>query len=221
VPAEDLVFPAAHGGGEPAEFDDVGLGAVGVEPLEPSTRSWLGPAGVQLPQQFLGQVGGADLALGIAQREGGVDASPPSVGEPFMSDEQVSADAIQRVALAASVTGGVLLDATSDVVEGGVGKAQGVEVVDHQIGVWEPIGQTPRVAGVGVERHRGDAAQSRRWSRGQPPTNPVRGAAFDDVEEPVTVQVDEPGHQQRRMLGTGGQERGLVHTESRRGAQTG
>jgi hypothetical protein len=41
----------------------------------------------------------------------------------------------------------------------------------------------------------------------------VRGAAFDDIEEPVTVQVDEPGEQQRRVLGGGGEERGLIQTQ--------
>lgn len=57
-----------------------------------------------------------------------------------MSDEQLSADAIQRVALVPPMTEGVLLDAASDVGEGGGGKAHGVEVVDHEVGVGQPIG---------------------------------------------------------------------------------
>jgi hypothetical protein len=56
----------------------------------------------------------------------------PLVGEAFVSDQQPAADAVERVALAAPVAEGVLLDLAADLVERGVGQADGVEVINHQ-----------------------------------------------------------------------------------------
>jgi len=38
----------------------------------------------------------------------------------------------------------------------------------------------------------------------------LRGAAFDDIEEPVAVQIDEPGDQRRRVLDGARQKRVLI-----------
>lgn len=92
-------------------------------------------------KQFFGQVGGADFALEVAGVEAGLDARPPAVGEPFVGAEELAADPVERVSLAASMAEGVLLDAAAALVEAGVGEPHGVEVVDDQLGVrvgWPP-----------------------------------------------------------------------------------
>ena len=61
--------------------------------------------------------------------------------------------------LAAAVAEDLLLDAAADVVDGGVGELDGVEVVDHDGGVTE-VGEEPvDVAAMRVERHRPDGPQ--------------------------------------------------------------
>jgi hypothetical protein len=66
-----------------------------------------------------------------------------------VSHQQLAADPVQRVALAAPVAEGLLLDSTTGLIETGVGQAHRVEVVDDQFGVREPVGQPAGVAGVG------------------------------------------------------------------------
>jgi hypothetical protein len=83
VPAQDLVLPAAHGGGEAAEFVDFGSAALGVEAVEPPAGLAQGVGGVNLAEQFLGEVGGADLAGRVTKVEAGLDASPLSVSRSW------------------------------------------------------------------------------------------------------------------------------------------
>src|SRR5918994_5539505 len=66
-PAEDRDFPAGGGAREPLELGHVAAGAVVVEDDELPT-GLEGVAGeIGLSQQFLGQVGGPDLAAGVAR----------------------------------------------------------------------------------------------------------------------------------------------------------
>jgi len=69
------------------------------------------------------------------------------------------------------------------------------------------------VAGVGVKGDGPDGRQPRRRLGGQPVGYPLRGAAFDHIQESVTVQVDEARDQQGRVLGGGGEERVLIDAE--------
>ena len=118
VPAEDLVLPAADGGGEATEFDDVGCAAVRVEAFETTACPAFRRRGVHLAQQLLfGEVGGADLTGGIARRQPCLDAGPAPVGQPLVSDEQLAADPIERLALAAPVAQGFLLYPTADLAD--------------------------------------------------------------------------------------------------------
>jgi hypothetical protein len=56
----------------------------------------------------------------------------------------------------------------------------------------------------------------------QPATrNPLRGAALDHIQEPVAVQGDEAGDQQRRVLGGGSEERMLIYPERLGSAEPG
>jgi hypothetical protein len=96
-----------------------------------------------------------------------------------------------------------------------------VEVIDDQLGVRQSIGQPTGVAGVGVKGDGPDGRQPRRRPGGQPVGNPLRGAAFDHIQESVAVQVDEAGDQQGRVLGGGGEERMLIDAERAGSAEPG
>jgi hypothetical protein len=52
-----------------------------------------------------------------------------------VGDEELAADAIQRVTPPSVAQG--LLDPAADLVEGGVGQADGVEEIDDQLGAGE------------------------------------------------------------------------------------
>jgi hypothetical protein len=77
VPAQDRCLPAGDGVGEPFELGHLAGVAVVVEGDQP-------PAGLEgvggevgVSQQLLGQVGGADLALGVTCVEPGEDSGKP------------------------------------------------------------------------------------------------------------------------------------------------
>lgn len=116
-----------------------------------------------------------------------------------MGDQQETADAVERVVLAAPVAEGLVGGAPADLIERRVGQADGVEVIDHQVRVWEPVGDAAGVAGVGIERHRRDRGAPRARPTSEPVGHPGGGAALDHVDEPVTVEIDEPCDQQRRV----------------------
>jgi hypothetical protein len=77
-----------------------------------------------------------------------------------------------------------------DLVQRWVGESDRVEVIDHQLGAREPVSDAAGVALVGVQRDGLDRRQPRRRPRRQPPANPLRGAAFHDIEEPAPVDID-------------------------------
>ncbi len=74
VPAKDGDLPAGDGAGEPFELGHLAAGAVVVEDDEASAG--LGGVGgeVGVAQQFLGEVGRADFAFGVARVEPGEHA---------------------------------------------------------------------------------------------------------------------------------------------------
>jgi hypothetical protein len=128
------VFPAADGRGEATEVDDVGCAAVRVEAPETTAGPAFRRRGLHPAEQLLGQVGDADLTGGIARRQPCLDAGPARVGQPLVSQEELTADPMERVALAAPVAQGLLLDSAADLVQGAVGQPDGVEVIDDQLG---------------------------------------------------------------------------------------
>jgi hypothetical protein len=68
-----------------------------------------------------------------------------------VSQEELTADPMERVAHAAPVAQGLLLDSAADLVQGAVGQPDGVEVIDDNSGVRQSFGQPTGVAGVGVK----------------------------------------------------------------------
>jgi hypothetical protein len=138
-----------------------------------------------------------------------------------VGDEQLAADAIERVALAATVAERLLLHPPADLVEGRVGQTHGVEVVHNQLGMAQPVGQAPGGARVGVQGDRPDGRPPWRRAGRQPPRNPLRRAALDHIQEAMAVQVDESGDQQRRVLGAGGEERVFIDAQGPGGTEPG
>ena len=88
-----------------------------------------------------------------------------------------------------------------------------MEVVDHQAGMRQALGQSSGIAGVGVDHRGGDAGEPRFGLGAQPLRDRSSAATGHDVYEAVAVQVHEPGDQQRGMGGVGGQERRLVDAD--------
>jgi hypothetical protein len=122
VPAQERDLPTGDRAGEAFELGHVAAIAVLVEGDEP-------PAGLEgvgrevgLAQQFLSEVGGADLALGVAGIQPGEDTGEAGRVEAVVAGEQPAADPVERVGLAASVAQGVVLGAAADLIEGAVGE---------------------------------------------------------------------------------------------------
>jgi hypothetical protein len=105
---------------------------------------------------------------------------------------------------------GLLLDAASGVVDGSVRQPHGVEVIDHQSGVVEVIGECFAVSGGGVQGGEPDPVTPVLSSFRKPVAQHVSGSACDDVEEPVTVQVDDLGGVDGVVIGRGVEEPFLV-----------
>ena len=103
-----------------------------VELGQPALGQLRGAGGIDLAQEFSGQVGGADLAGGIADTQSLFDAFPAGLGE---SNGLPLAPMAPR--LAASIAEGVLLDPATHLVEGGVGEPDGMEVIQHLAGLWQ------------------------------------------------------------------------------------
>jgi hypothetical protein len=87
-----------------------------------------------------GQVGGADLALGVARVEPGENPGEAGRIEPVVAGQEPPTDPVERVSLVAPMPEGVVLHSAADLVEPGVGEADHVEVVDYQPGGGQSLG---------------------------------------------------------------------------------
>jgi hypothetical protein len=104
------------------------LAAVVVEVTESTPGLVDVVGGEHVAQQLLGQVGGAHLALRVADLEEGDDALPRGFRQTLVGGEESSAYAIERVIPAAAVAEAGDLGAPAHLVERLVGQADGVEV---------------------------------------------------------------------------------------------
>lgn len=87
-----------------------------------------------------------------------------------------------------------VLDPPAHVVDGHVGEADGVEVVEHHGGVAELGEQSVGVAPEGVEGHDVDAGQPLLEALGEPVVDGLAAATRDDVEQAGLGQLHEAGH---------------------------
>lgn len=73
--------------------------------------------GVELTDGFLGSPSGGDLTVCVADLQQPVEPVLGVVVEPLLREGQQSADAVERIVLAAAVAEDLLLDAAADVVD--------------------------------------------------------------------------------------------------------
>jgi hypothetical protein len=119
------------------------------------------------------------------------------------------------------VTEGVVLGAAADVIERRVGETDHVEVVDHHPGGGQALGHGGGVGLVGIDHHMADPCQPWRRLDREPLGDRDSAASRQNIDESSCVEVDDPGHQQRRAFRGGGEERGLIQPERPRGTETG
>ena len=138
-----------------------------------------------------------------------------------MAGEEPPADPVERIILAAPVPGRGLLSAAADLVECRVGEPDHVEVVHDEAGVGQAGGHRGGVGLVGVDHHVTDPGQPRRRLRPQPVGHRHGAASSQNIDDATLIDVDDPRHQQRRVLGGGRQKRRLIEPQRARGAQAG
>jgi hypothetical protein len=119
------------------------------------------------------------------------------------------------------VAQGVVLGAAADLIERGVGEADHMEVVDHEPGVGQALGDGSGIGLVGVDDHMADPGQPPCRLGCQPLGHRDRAASRQNIDEAAGVEIDDPGHQHGGVLGGGGQERGLIEAHRAGGAEAG
>jgi len=134
VPGEHLGLPAADGAGQSSELSNLGVAAVVVEPPQAIVCVDHVGGGVDLTQQLLGQVGGGHLAGGVASLEQHQHVLEGPRTETVMGGQQSPADPIERVGFVTTMVEGGLLGAATHLVEGLVGQAHGMKVINDQAG---------------------------------------------------------------------------------------
>lgn len=108
------------------------------------------------------------------------------------------ADAVERVALAASVAEGLLLDPAADVIDGRTGELDDMERVQHAGGVLELVIDRVLVSLEQVQRCDLDPLAELIAALVEPVSVGLAGSAGDEVKEPGSAvgsssQIDHPG----------------------------
>ena len=114
-----------------------------------------------------------------------------------------------------------LLNTAADVIDRRVGELDRMKVIHDQRRVREVLDERRPIARSRVERGERDPVAPVRSSVGQPTSQHVTRAALHDVEEPMSVQVDDLGREQGAMLDSGVQEPLLVDTDPAHPAEAG
>ena len=140
------------------------------------------------------------------------------VTEAFVAPQQQAADAVERIPLATTMAALVLLDPATDIVDGHVGQADGVEGIDDEGGVGQLGGHPVGIAPVGIDGHGVHPGQPGFGAVGQPTLDHRGAATSDDVEQPPGHDVDEARHERGVAGGVGPQPRGLVQAQPAHGA---
>jgi hypothetical protein len=99
---------------------------------------------------------------------------------------------VERVALAAPVSGHLLLDALANLGDHLIGQSDEMEVVDHHLGSGQQSPHRSQISPPRVDRHRLDPCPDLSRMSGEESGDPGARADFDDVDEPTGVQVTEP-----------------------------
>jgi hypothetical protein len=139
------------------QFGDLGVGAEREPPGEGLGGS-LGVAQAVEQSQVLGRdPGGRDLTVGVTEVEPAQQPGPGQVGVMVVAAAQHSSDAVERVAGAAAVPEGLLLDAAADLVDGVEAELDDVESVEDAGRSGQVGAQGAGVAAERVQRCDGDS----------------------------------------------------------------
>lgn len=213
VPAQQLGFPPRDRRGEAGELGDFGVGGVLVEAHEASAGVHRVAGVVDGAEQFLGEVGGGDFAVGVAAVEPGQHPVEAAVGETLVAAQQAASDAVERVVAVASMAEGVLLDSAADLVEGLVGEADQVEVVHDDRRVREPAAHRSGIRLVGVDHDMVDPVTPHLGFGREPVSDSGARAALEHVDRVARVEVHDVGDELGRRCRRGCQEAGLVKAD--------
>jgi hypothetical protein len=213
VVGDDEFGPSVDRASQTREFGDLDVCAV----LEEHDQASAGVAGVSggehFSEQFLGDDGCADFAVGVAGGEQVEQPRDALVAEPIPSGQEHPAASVERIALVAPVTELFLLHTSAHVIDCGVRELDGVEVIDDEGGVGEVLDECGAVAGRRIEGCERDLFAPPLASFGEPTRENITGTAPDDLEESVRVQVDDLGREHRAMCRGRVQEPLLVNAD--------
>ena len=204
---EQFGLPGPQGAGEAVRLGDVEGAGVVVPVRQCRLGGWPVGAGVEVGEHLFERPGALNFVPAVGS-ERGVEAFPGGGGEVVAGAQQVAAHRPQRVALAAAVSGEILLAPAAHFGERLGGEALHVEPVRHtgRLGCQVPHGGL--VAGVGVDHHRLDLPDlfAERLQAGD---QRLLRASLDEVPQPGRVQVHEAGHEAAVAP-----ERGLVDAQA-------
>ncbi len=135
------------------------------------------------------------------------EPGPLLLGEVLGAGAEDGLDPVERVALPTAMPKGVLLNAATDLVDGGGAELDDVERVQHGRGVFELVVDRGLVAGERVQRCDLHVPSERFAAFGEPGRVGLPGAARNEVEQPgprlsgaVAAQIDHPGQFLRTEL---------------------
>ena len=97
-------------------------------------------------------VGDFDTDMGLICREGLTESFLLTLREPITRGAQKIADLIERITLAPAVTGRVLLDATTHLIESVTGELDDVKGIEHAGGVLELVINGVLISLEGIQR---------------------------------------------------------------------
>ncbi len=201
---EEGFGPLLQGLAEACDFGD-GAGRQDLQNSLSAGAACRGGRGVEQGADVLGDLPrDLHLDVGVVGGERRRQAGVLLVGEVLDPGAQDRADPVQRVAGAAAVPEGVLLDAAPHVVHTRGGELDDVERVDHGDGVGQVLADRVLVPVKGVQRRDLHARTESRAAPGEPVAVHRPGPARDEVEEAgvhdavlVAGQVDHPGQHLR------------------------
>ena len=154
-------------------------------------------------------VGDFDTDMRLICREGLTEAFLLTLREPITRGAQKIADLIERITLAPAVTGRVLLDATTHLIESVTGELDDVKGIEHAGGVLELVINGVLISLEGIQRRDLDTGAKVFAALGQPVL--VHGArpSWDQIQQAgrgvilPACQVHDAGELTGALVGVG------------------
>ena len=143
---QKLIPPGLDRGGQAAQLWNTGVGAVHEPFVEPCLGCGAAGRGVD-PSEVLGRdPGEPDLLIDVAGVQAGQQPRPGMLAQVLGTAAKDAADGVERVVSPSSVSGGFLLDAAPDIIDGGEPEPDNVEGIQHPDRVGQACAQGGGVA---------------------------------------------------------------------------